>query len=84
MNEFTQLLENFWIVREKDSESYFRIKRAVNNTKMKRFLNQFAGWNIVVNNRLIKIEKIPAQAMPFMGIQSFQDKKDYCIFWVIQ
>lgn len=79
MNEFTELLENFWIVRDKDSESYFRIKRAVNNTKMKRFLNQFAGWNIVVNNRLIKIEKIPAQAMPFMGIQSFQDKKDYCI-----
>ena len=79
MNEFTELLENFWIVRDKDSESYFRIKRAVNNTKMKRFLNQFAGWNIVVNNRLIKIEKIPAQAMPFMGIQSFQDKKDYCL-----
>ena len=79
MNEFTELLENFWIVRDKDSESYFRIKRAVNNTKMKRFLNQFAGWNIVVNNKLIKIEKTPAQAMPFMGIQEFQDKKDYCI-----
>ncbi len=79
MNEFTDLLEQFWFIRESDSSEYFRIKRAVDE-KMKKFLNEFAGWNIIVNNKIVKLEKTPAEAKPYMGIQSFENTNDYCLF----
>ncbi len=78
MNEFAELLEKFWFVRESDSGDYFRMKRAADN-KMKRFLNESVGWNIIINHKVVKIEKIPAQAQPFMGIQEFETPKDYCL-----
>ena len=79
MKEFTELLEHFWFVKDNDSTDYFRIRRAIDD-KTKRFLNESVGWNMIVNHKIVKLEKIPAKAYPFMGIQSFDDKKDYCLF----
>ncbi len=78
MTEFTELLENFWFLRENDSGEYFRIRRAADD-KMRKFLNEFVGWNIISNNKLVKLEKTPAEAKPFMGIPSFENKNDYCL-----
>ena len=79
MKEFTELLENFWFVKENDSTDYFRIRRAIDD-KTKRFLNESLGWNVIINHKVVKLEKVPAKACPFMGIQSFEDKRDYCLF----
>lgn len=78
MNEFSEMLENFWITCENDRSEYFRIKRSVDND-MKRFINDFAGWKLIVNSKLIKLEKTPAEAKPFMGITEFEDVSDYCL-----
>ncbi|MEG0979881.1 MAG: TIGR02678 family protein [Oscillospiraceae bacterium] len=78
MNEFISLLENFWIIRDGNNSEYYKIKRAVNND-LKHFLNDFPGWKLIINNKLIKLEKKPAEAAPFMGIQDFQSPTDYCL-----
>lgn len=78
MNEFIELLEGFWFLRDNGSSDYFRIKRGV-TAEMKRFIGEFPGWKLIANSKLIKLEKIPAEAEPFMGIQSFEDTKDYCL-----
>lgn len=78
MDEFEMLLEKFWILREEDNADYFKVKRAINK-QMKEFVNQFPGWKLIVTNELIKLEKIPAEAHPFMGIRDFKEVNDYCL-----
>ena len=50
MNELTELLENFWFVHQNDAGEYFRMKRALDG-KLKKFINEFVGWNVTVNNK---------------------------------
>jgi uncharacterized protein (TIGR02678 family) len=46
---------------------------------MKRFIYDFAGWKLIVNDKIVKLEKTPAEAKKFMGISEFEDVKDYCL-----
>lgn len=55
MKEITQLLEEFWIVKDKNTTDYYRIKRSIDN-QMKNFLTDFVGWKLFVTNKLIKLE----------------------------
>lgn len=82
MDEFAMLLEKFWILRENDNADYFKVKRTVNK-QMKEFVNQFPGWKLIITNELIKLEKIPAEAHSFMGIQDFKEVNDYCFLCVL-
>lgn len=76
MNEFISMLKNFWIVRSENAGDYVKIKHAA-DSNMKNFINGFLGWKLIINSKLIKLEKIPAEAEPFMGIQEFQSTTDY-------
>ena len=78
MKEITQLLEEFWIVKDKNTTDYYRIKRSIDN-QMKNFLTDFVGWKLFVTNKLIKLEKLPAEAHPFMGIQRFESVNEYML-----
>lgn len=78
MNEFISMLKNFWTVRSENAGDYVKIKHAA-NSDMKNFINGFLGWKLIINSKLIKLEKIPAEAEPFMGIQEFQSTTDYCL-----
>ncbi len=78
MNEFISMLESFWIVRGENGSDYVRVKHAADN-EMKNFINGFLGWKLIINNKLIKLEKIPVEAQPFMGISEFQSTMDYCL-----
>lgn len=78
MNEFVELLDNFWVVREENPTDYFRIKRSIDNS-MKRFISDYAGWKLIINNRVIKLEKLPAEADASMGIERFESINDYCL-----
>ena len=77
MKEIRMLLENFWIDKLKNKEEYFQIKRKEN--EIRKFFLEKTGWKMISNEKIIKIEKIPAKAESFMGIENFQDKLDYCI-----
>ena len=77
MYEFRALLDRFWVTRAEDRELYFSLKRALPDYR--RLVNELLGWNLVVNESVVKLEKVPPRAMPWMGIQSFQEPMDYCL-----
>lgn len=77
MDEFRSLLDSFWITREENKELYYAVKRAL--PQYHRLINEQLGWNLIVNESVVKLEKVPPKAMPWMGIQEFQDKLDYCL-----
>ncbi len=82
MDEFVTLLENFWITHENDPNDYYKIKRAIDKD-MKRFIGELAGWKLIINQKLIKLEKVPDVAESFMGIEEFQEVSDYCLLCAI-
>ena len=81
MNEVRTLLEQFWIARETDKEAYFRVKRDL--PRFRKFIQEQLGWRLIQNEKLLKLEKIPAHAEAFMGITEFQEVRDYCILCVL-
>ena len=78
MDAVRTLMENYWIIKEKDKELYAGVKREF--PKFRRFFTELLGWNLVSNERVLKLEKIPAHAEGFMGIEEFTEVRDYGIF----
>lgn len=72
------LMEHYWISKSKDKELYNKTKQELG--KNRRFFTELLGWNLINNERMLKLEKIPAHAESFMGIQDFMEIRDYCIF----
>ena len=81
MYEFRTLLDRFWVTRTANRELFFRLKRALPDCR--RMVNELLGWNLVANERVIKLEKVPPRALPWMGIQSFQEPLDYCLLCAV-
>ena len=81
MNEIVTLLEHYWISRDKDRELYNKVKREI--PKFQKFAREQLGWKLLNHERFLKLEKIPANAQSFMGIQEFQEVRDYVILCVI-
>ena len=77
MYEFRALLDRFWVTRREDRELYFSLKRVLPDCR--RLVNELLGWNLVINESVVKLEKVPPRAQPWMGIQSFQEPLDYCL-----
>lgn len=77
MDEFRTLMDRFWVTRASNKELYFSLKRTLPDYR--RFIQEQLGWNLIVNESVIKLEKIPPRTMPWMGIQSFQEPMDYCL-----
>lgn len=72
MYEFRFLLDRFWVTRAENKDLYFAVKRALPHYR--RLVNEQLGWNLIVNEAVVKLEKVPAKAMAWMGIQEFQEK----------
>src|SRR5690554_3867697 len=71
------LLENFWILREKDPETYQMIQER--ESALKNYLLDKLGYQLIVHRHFAKLEKIPPRPEPWMGIESFQSPLDYVI-----
>lgn len=81
MKELDTLLEEFWIIKDKDKDLYYQIKD--NSSVFKGFLEQKLGYNLIVNPHMIKLEKLPGKAEAWMGIQSFDDRMEYSLFCLL-
>lgn len=81
MNDFRALMDRFWVTRAEDKELYFSLKRTLPDHR--RFIQEQLGWNLIVNESVIKLEKIPPRAMSWMGIPSFQEPMDYCLLCAV-
>lgn len=81
MNEVRILFEKFWICKDTDKETYYKVKREI--PKFQRFVREQLGWKLIHTENLLKLEKKPAHAETFMGISEFTDIRDYCILCVV-
>lgn len=72
------LLENFWILRSKYPEEYQLIRER--EKVLKRYVDDKLGYDLIVHQHFIKLEKIPTEPKSWMGIQDFQQPLDYAMF----
>lgn len=82
MTSLDYLLENYWIVREQDSEKYESIRRDLTEEEID-FIKHKLGYKLIVNPYLIKMEKVPGIPKAFMGIMDFQTKLEYIFLCLI-
>ncbi len=75
------LLNNYWCVKETNQKEYFKIKN--NLDYYKDFFQNKLGSKLIVNDRFIKLEKIPAVAKNYMGLNNFTDPLEYTILFII-
>ena len=72
------LFEQFWVLRAKEPVSYQLIRER--EKVLKRYVAEKFGFDLIVHQHFIKLEKIPVDAKAWMGIQDFQASQDYAIF----
>lgn len=71
------LLENFWILREQDTETYQIIRDREN--ALKDYVLDKLGYHLIIHRYFAKLEKIPALPEAWMGIELFQQPRDYAV-----
>lgn len=79
--ELEYLLNNYWCIKEQDPALYFKIKN--NLDYYKDFIQTKLGSKLIVNDRFIKLEKVPAVPKSYMGVPTFTDKMHYTILFII-
>lgn len=79
--ELEYLLNNYWCVKEQNREEYFKLKN--NLDYYKDFIQTKLGSRLIVNDRFIKLEKIPSVPKSYMGISNFSDTLEYTILFII-
>jgi len=72
------LMEKFWVLRKEEPEIYQIVREREN--MLKRYVDEKLGFDLIVHQHFIKLEKIPVDAKSWMGIQDFQEARDYAIF----
>lgn len=81
MNALEVLLSKRWILKSRDKDLYYQMRDQIGTVK--KFLTEKLGYQVIVNPYLIKVEKMPAKAMPWMGILEFNDPIQYGFLCVI-
>lgn len=72
------LFENFWVLRSEEPHLYQKIREREN--QIKRYVSEKFGFDLIVHQHFIKLEKIPVETKSWMGIQAFSSPMDYAIF----
>ncbi|KNZ43141.1 TIGR02678 family protein [Acetobacterium bakii] len=81
MKELEILLDQYWVVKDNDKDLFYRVKDSI--PQFKTFLSDKLGYGIVINQHLIKLEKIPGSAESFMGIQEFNHPMQYILLCLL-
>ncbi len=81
MKEIHTLLGNRWVLKRQDADLYFKLKD--NLQQYKSFFREKLGYSIIVNPLMVKVEKIPGKAKPWMGIRDFDTKMAYVFFCLV-
>ncbi|WP_427338266.1 TIGR02678 family protein [Caloranaerobacter sp. DY30410] len=81
MNELRELLDEYWILKDRDKEKYYRIRDSI--SKFRSFISDKLGYQIILTSDLIKLEKLPGKAEPWMGIYAFDDKLEYAFLCLL-
>lgn len=79
--KFTDILENYIILKDKDRDLYYDVKDNIDYYR--EFIEDILLYNIFIKDDFIKLEKIPVKPKSWMGIKEFTDKKEYVFFILI-
>ncbi len=79
--ELEYLLNHYWCVKELNQEIYFNLKN--NLDYYKDFIQNKLGSRLIVNDRFIKLEKIPSVPKVYMGISDFKDPMEYTLLLMV-
>lgn len=79
--ELEALLNRRWIRKAEDKELYYKIRDQLG--ELRKFAAEKLGCPVLENSLLVKMEKIPVQPQPFMGIQEFASREEYAFFCVL-
>ena len=72
------LLEQFWILREREPEKYQMVRER--EPVLRAYFLEKLGFHLIVHRYFAKLEKLPASPEVWMGIQDFQHTRDYALF----
>ncbi|WP_461182014.1 TIGR02678 family protein [Virgibacillus kimchii] len=72
------LFEQFWVLRAEEPATYQLIRER--EKALKRYVSEKFGFDLIVHQHFIKLEKIPVDPKSWMGMQDFTTSKDYAIF----
>ncbi|WP_017472569.1 TIGR02678 family protein [Amphibacillus jilinensis] len=72
------LFEQFWVLRATDPTTYQMIRER--EKKLRKYVSERLGFDLIVHQHFIKMEKIPVDPKAWMGIQEFTTPRDYAIF----
>ncbi|MBE1556536.1 TIGR02678 family protein [Sporosarcina limicola] len=75
------LFEQFWVLRVDEPDVYKKIREREHI--LKRYISDKFGFDLIIHQHFIKLEKIPVDPKSWMGIQAFMDPMDYAIFCCI-
>ncbi len=78
VEELNELLDNFWILKESNPKSYYKIKKHLK--ELRDIANNKLGCDIICNSKLIKLEKLPIKVSNTYKIEAFDEQLDYVIF----
>ena len=81
MKEIELLLNQRWILKSEDKESYYKVRDAIG--EIRKFATEKMGCPIIENSLLVKMEKIPANAEAFMGIENFTSQEEYAFLCIL-
>ena len=70
-----ELLSRRWIIKRENEDLYYQAKDLSKNIK-KLLIDKF-GYNLIINQYLVKLEKIPGVPEAWMGIQDFKSIQEY-------
>ncbi|MFR5509087.1 MAG: TIGR02678 family protein [Clostridia bacterium] len=75
------LLENFIILKSKDRDKYYEIKDNIYENMS--FIKDKLGYDLIIKEDFIKLEKIPSEPKSFMGIPGFDEIEEYVFFMLL-
>ncbi|TJX14949.1 TIGR02678 family protein [Tissierella creatinini] len=81
MKNLEKLLENYWILKDDDKETYYSIKDSL--PEYMDFLNEKLGYHVIMNPNMIKLEKLPGKAESWMGIHAFDSTMEYAFLCLV-
>ena len=76
------LFENFWICKDTDKETYYKVKRDI--PKFQRFVREQLGWKLVHTENLAEAGKEagPCRSRLWES-ENLRTFRDYCILCVV-
>ncbi|KYH35066.1 hypothetical protein CLTEP_10590 [Clostridium tepidiprofundi DSM 19306] len=81
MEELRVLLEKYFIFKDNDKDTYYSIKDNYKN--FKTFIKDKLGYELLIRGDFIKLEKLPGKAEGWMGIDEFDDIREYIFLMLL-